>query len=112
MSDSQAGKEVRKKIKGTDEVAPPKILEALAKCKVSEQPISRVRWTEPETLVVGQLGHAISLFDVVSKKTKQILTTRDSAVMSVDALSSQLILSGHEDGFVRLWDLRTDSGRP
>lgn len=41
-----------------------------------------------------------------------MVNTRDSPVLAIDTLTGDCVLSGHEDGYSRLWDLRVNVNRP
>lgn len=71
---------------------------------MSEDGINCMSWSENETLVVGGMSHLIEILDVNEKRVKSSLNCRDSVVMSLDSINENCILSGHEDGFIRLWD--------
>lgn len=58
------------------------------------------------------MNHCIGLVDVATKKMRTVLNTRDSAVLSLDSLTGECVLSGHDDGYCRLWDLRVNVNKP
>lgn len=89
-----------------------KHLEYLSKQKVSNQQVNRISWCNDDQCVLGLMESKIVILDVNQKESVQNLWTRDSAVFSLDCINTNCIMSGHEDGFVRVWDQRVNVNKP
>ena len=66
-------------------------------------------WASQSILIAGSTDHQIKIFDVERQQMQASVFTNHKVATCIDANfanENQLILAGHEDGFVRLFDLR------
>lgn len=66
-------------------------------------------WASQSVLVAGCTDHQVRVFDMEKQKVQASVFTNHKVATALDcnfAGDNQLVLSGHEDGFVRLFDLR------
>lgn len=67
-------------------------------------------WLDGDNLVAGCGDHAIKLVDIEkSFVIKQSILTDNKVPTCIDTAQDNLILSGSEDGVIRLWDTRLGS---
>lgn len=64
-------------------------------------------WPSEDTLVAGCTDHQVKVFDVNKLQVSDSLFTNHKVVTCLDSIAGPTILGGHEDGVVRLYDLRT-----
>ena len=92
----------RKKIK----VSPVKELKPFNKIKLHADRISEIIWEKPETLLTGSFDHSMKVFDIEKQQETSNLVCRDTPVTAMGILGKNSIISGHEDGYLKLWDAR------
>lgn len=66
-------------------------------------------WASASVLVAGCTDHQLRVFDMEKQKVQASIFTNHKVATAIDCNFSgenQLVLSGHEDGLVRLYDLR------
>uniref|UniRef100_A0A7S3HZI4 Uncharacterized protein n=1 Tax=Favella ehrenbergii TaxID=182087 RepID=A0A7S3HZI4_9SPIT len=71
--------------------------------------VQSLSWASQSVLVAGCTDHQIRVFDMERQKVQASVFTNHKVATTLDcnfANESQLVLSGHEDGLVRLFDLR------
>lgn len=87
-------------------VSPIKEMKPNHKTQIHHDNLSRIVWLQPETLITGSMDHNIKLFDVEKTLDFETFNCRDTAITALTAMNTKTIISGHEDGYLRLWDLR------
>ena len=58
---------------------------------------------------MGGQDHQIKIVNVDTKKIEEIIFTNHKVPTSIDSIQDSLILTGHEDSLIRLWDIRVSS---
>ncbi len=97
----------RKKLK----ISPIKELKPLFRTKLHNDNISKILWEKPESLITGSFDHSIKVFDIEKTSEKATFQCRDAAVTSLYGLNNKLFVSGHEDGYIKLWDFNEKSAK-
>ena len=76
--------------------------------------VASLSWSCPESFVVGGTDHQLKMYDVEKGRVIESILTQNKVAQTMDGLNENLILTGQEDGVVKLYDLResaTDSRR-
>lgn len=68
-------------------------------------------WSTPESFVVGGTDHQLKIFDVEKGTIVESILTQNKVVQAMDGLDDALILTGQEDGMIKLYDLREAAKR-
>jgi WD40 repeat protein len=68
--------------------------------------VSALHWSTPDNVIAGCYDHSIKIIDVSSQQVQEVMFTDHKVPTSLDS-SRDLIISGHEDSLIRLWDLRS-----
>lgn len=79
---------------------------AMIRCANGVQSMS---WASQSILIVGCVDHQIKVFDMDKLQVQASVFTNHKVATALAcnfANDSQLVLAGHEDGYVRLYDLR------
>ena len=77
--------------------------------------VQSLKWTSDDTMVAGCTDHQLKVFDMYKLQVVESLFTNHKVVTCLDASlenpsdKKQVVLGGHEDGTVRLFDLRASS---
>ena len=71
--------------------------------------IASLHWSSPSRIYVGGQDHQIKIVNVDTKKIEEIIFTNHKVPTSIDSIQDSLILTGHEDSLIRLWDIRVSS---
>ena len=93
---------VKKKKKKTNNKTVPKVTEQRVH---SGSSINSLSWFHSTQIATGSADHSIKIIDVTTMKSIKTLLTKDSITTGLD-FSNNSLLSSHEDGYIRLWDLR------
>jgi WD40 repeat protein len=68
-------------------------------------------WPSEDTLMAGCADHQLKVFDMVKQQVVDNVFTNHKVITCLDATPGNLsALAGHEDGVVKLYDLRACSG--
>lgn len=78
--------------------------------KIHEDSIESVCWVSTDMIVTGSSDHSMKIIDVETLSEVRKILTKDSITTSID-FGNDRLLSSHEDGYIRLWDIR-DSKNP
>lgn len=81
------------------------VLPLIAADKVHEDSIESVCWMTTERLITGSSDHSMKIIDVESLRETRKILTKDSITTGIDYANDRII-SSHEDGYLRLWDVR------
>lgn len=71
--------------------------------------VSSMHWASSSTLIAGTIDHQLKVFDAEKLAVQQSISTNHKTCTAMDvnfAKDNELVLCGHEDGVVRLYDLR------
>jgi ribosome biogenesis protein YTM1 len=68
--------------------------------------VQAIKWTDRETLVSVSLDRTIRVWDVEKQQAKLILSA-SNGIFSMD-VRENMIVTGHPDRAVRLWDMRVE----
>lgn len=71
--------------------------------------ISSLKWSGPGKIFAGCNDHSLKLVNVERQQVEEILFTQHKVPTAIDATKESSLISGHEDGVVRLWDVRSGS---
>ncbi|TNV79220.1 hypothetical protein FGO68_gene6698 [Halteria grandinella] len=71
--------------------------------------ISSLKWSGPGKIFAGCNDHSLKLVNVERQQIEEILFTQHKVPTALDASKETSLISGHEDGIVRLWDVRSGS---
>lgn len=66
-----------------------------------------MKWMSPNKIVVGGNDHTIKFINTEKNVIEEILFTNHKVATCIDSISDSLILTGHEDSIIRMWDIRT-----
>lgn len=82
--------------------------ETFLKCQSG---VACMTWPSDENLVVGCTDHQLKVFDMNKLAVAESLFTNHKVVTCLDSATDKhpIILGGHEDGSVRLYDLRSST---
>ena len=72
-------------------------------------------WASQAVLVAGCTDHQLRVFDMERQQVQASIFTNHKVATTIDsnfANDNQLVLAGHEDGVVRLYDLRQTQVKP
>lgn len=69
--------------------------------------ISSMKWNDPTQILVGCYDHAIKIVNVDRAQVVEVLFTNHKVATCMDAVQSDILITGHEDAVVRLWDIRS-----
>lgn len=68
--------------------------------------ITSLKWMNNDTILAGSSDHSIKVINAETSQVQEILFTNHKVATSLDSAQGNLVLSGHEDSVVRLWDIR------
>ena len=68
-------------------------------------PINSVSWFNSNQMATGSSDHSIKIIDVTTMRAFKTILTKDSITTGID-FSNGCLVSSHEDGYIRLWDVR------
>lgn len=71
-----------------------------------------MKWVGQETLIAGCADHQLKVFDLDKLAIQETIFTNHKVVTALDSTVNQgtpVVLCGHEDGVVKLFDLRSSS---
>ena len=73
--------------------------------------ISAVKWAGPTRIYAGCASdHSIKMVNAEKQQVEEVIFTSHKVPTCLDTIHGEdLILTGHEDGIVRLWDARAGS---
>jgi WD40 repeat protein len=69
--------------------------------------ISSLKWASPNQIAAGCRDHTIKLVNVERQQVEEVIFTSHKVPTSLDSTKGSLLLTGHEDSVIRLWDVRT-----
>lgn len=69
--------------------------------------ISSLKWSEPGRIIAGCNDHSLKIVNVERQQVDEILFTQHKVPTAIDSSKGSSLISGHEDGVVRLWDVRS-----
>lgn len=103
--DPQTWQTGEKKIQGKRK----KLTESLMKTDTyvkCQSGVSCLSWSSPESLFAGCTDHQLKVFDMNKLQVVESIFTNHKVVTCVDSTQRDLavVLGGHEDGTVRLYD--------
>ena len=78
---------------------------------LSGDEISKLLWIEPETIIASSFDHTIKFVDVNKMREKNLMNCKDNVVSSI-SYSNGLLVSAHEDCFVKIWDEKASNTQP
>jgi len=73
--------------------------------------ISSCIWAQDNKIITGSYDHTIKLFDSEKLYETQTINCKDSAVTGL-SYANNLIISGHEDAYIKAWDPRANDTAP
>ncbi|KAH3757962.1 Ribosome biogenesis protein [Pelomyxa schiedti] len=76
------------------------------------QPVTMVKWPTSHQVVSAGMDHTIRLWDVDVHRNSRTLTSTKSINCVDYSIFSGLLVTGHPDKFVRLWDPRSPGALP
>lgn len=68
--------------------------------------VASLLWASGTNFVVGGTDHQMKIFDVEKGQIVESIMTQNKVAQTMDGLNEDLILTGQEDGVVKLYDLR------
>jgi len=95
-----------KKLKSSE-----KELEASSSTRIHSEAISKLIWIRPETILSGSQDHSIKFYDVNQNKEYFHINCKDNVVSGL-TYHDNIIVSSHEDGFIKVWDERSKTNQP
>ena len=81
-------------------------VESYLKCQSGVQCMT---WPDEDTLMAGCTDHQLKVFDMNKLQVAESVFTQHKVITCIDS-TNNVTLGGHEDGVVRLYDLRVGSG--
>ena len=66
-----------------------------------------MKWLNPTHILAGCFDHSLKLINVEKNLIEEIMLTNYKVPTAIDAIQDNVVLTGHEDCVVRLWDLRS-----
>lgn len=66
-----------------------------------------MKWAGPSTIYAGCYDHQIKIINVDKLQIEEVLFTNHKVPTSIDSVQESLVLTGHEDSTIRLWDVRS-----
>ena len=69
--------------------------------------LSSIKWTSPNRIVAGCKDHTLKLINVERQQTEEVIFTEHKVPTSIDSSKESILLTGHEDSLIRLWDSRS-----
>eukprot|EP01017_Pseudomicrothorax_dubius_P035253 TRINITY_DN4910_c0_g1_i2.p1 TRINITY_DN4910_c0_g1~~TRINITY_DN4910_c0_g1_i2.p1 ORF type:complete len:493 (+),score=123.99 TRINITY_DN4910_c0_g1_i2:99-1481(+) len=91
----------RKKVKlSLNELRPAQELRS-----VHTECLSQLIWRDQKTIITGSHDHTVKFFDADKLAESQTIKCGDNIVSAL-AATNQMLLTGHEDAYIRLWDER------
>ena len=84
----------------------------MSEVQVSSESVMEMKWVDTNSCILSAMDNKLKVLDLVSKKVVQEIDCRGSLATTLDALTLNLILTGHQDGYVRLWDTRLQNNKP
>lgn len=91
----------KKKKKKTNTKMVPKITDEAC----HQAAINSICWFNTSQIATGSSDHSIKILDVAHMRVVKTILTKDSITTSLD-YSNDSLISSHEDGYIRLWDIR------
>ena len=79
-----------------------------SKIAVGGHGISAMKWVGPSKIFVGCKGdHTVKIVNSERAQVEEVMFTQHKVATCLDAVNEDLLLTGHEDALVKLWDVRT-----
>ena len=69
--------------------------------------ISSLKWVGPSKIFAACQDHTIKLVNADKYQVEEVLFTQHKVATCLDAFNEDLLLTGHEDALIKLWDVRT-----
>ncbi|CDW73040.1 ribosome biogenesis protein wdr12 [Stylonychia lemnae] len=69
--------------------------------------IQSMKWATPSRIYVGCSDHSVKIVNVEQAQIEEVLFTTYKVPTCIDSIQETLLLTGHEDATVKLWDIRT-----
>jgi len=69
--------------------------------------LSSLKWIGPNRIVAGCFDHSLKLINAERQQVEEILFTSHKVATCLDSSKESILLTGHEDATLRLWDIRS-----
>ncbi len=66
-----------------------------------------MKWAGPSKIYVGCNDHSVKIVNVDKQQIEEVLFTNHKVPTCLDSIQESMILTGHEDSSIKLWDVRT-----
>eukprot|EP00347_Sterkiella_histriomuscorum_P003660 403363437 len=66
-----------------------------------------MKWATPEKIYVGSNDHSVKIINVEKQAIEEVMFTNYKVPTCIDSAQDSLVLTGHEDASIKLWDVRT-----
>ncbi|KRX01534.1 WD40-repeat-containing domain [Pseudocohnilembus persalinus] len=87
-----------------------KVIEPIQQSKaLHHDNISRCLWKNQNQIYTSSFDHSIKLYDTTKVAQVQSIATKDSAVTTFN-FDQDLVISGHEDSYIKTFDMREGKG--
>ena len=67
--------------------------------------VASMLWASPSSLIVGGTDHQLKIYDIERQQMSESILTQFKVPTAMDG-DDQVLLTGQEDGVVKLYDLR------
>lgn len=71
--------------------------------------ISSLKWSGPNKIFAGCQDHNLKVINVEKQQVEEVLFTQHKVPTCLDSSQESTLITGHEDGVVRLWDVRSSA---
>jgi len=101
-NEGKAGKKVKQQLES---------MEAQSSSEIHLDEITKLVWARSETIITGSQDHTIKLFDTVKMRETMSFDCKDNVVTALSH-HDNIIISGHEDAYIKAWDERSSNKQP